>query len=159
MRLILLTGIPATGKTSVGEHLAAEHGFRHLDFEDTRTRMVFWQFGACGFRKQLGALRQRRWDTVATWRPVPDLQLDALRLMRSHGFECVWFDGNRDAAHRVFMHRGSVSEQDWANQMQRIDAYIDLKTLRPRIVNPFDETGCFRPLSEVAADVGRVRPT
>jgi broad-specificity NMP kinase len=36
-RKLLLTGIPGTGKTSVGDFLAMSQSFTHLDFEEAST--------------------------------------------------------------------------------------------------------------------------
>ncbi len=152
MRLLLITGIPGTGKTTIGDHLAEHHGFRHIDFE-TADLVRFWQYGERGFRKQLSALKQQKQDTVATWGFVPDAQLGMVKLMRSLGFEWVWLDGDRAAARRVFVARATVPEHLLDVQMQKIATYIDLDKLRPRIVNPFDGMGTFRPVPEVAADV------
>ena len=40
MRL-LITGVPGTGKTTVGDYLASEYGFVHLDFERGSAGHVF----------------------------------------------------------------------------------------------------------------------
>lgn len=152
MRLILLTGIPGAGKTTVGDYLAEHRGFEHLDFE-TATLSRFLRFGERGFRTQIAAVKQTRRDAIVTWGFVPDAQLGVVTLMRSLGFEWVWLDGDRDAARRAFLDRGTVPEALLDVQMAKIAAHIDLNTLRPRIVNPFDEHGGFRPLERVAADV------
>jgi hypothetical protein len=152
VRLLLLTGIPGTGKTTLGNYLAEHHSFRHLDFE-TSTLPQFWQFGERGFRKQVAALKQQTQDTVSTWGFVPDSQLGMVKLMRSLGFEWIWLDGNRAAARRVFLARGTVSEELLDVQMAKIAAHIDLDKLRPRIVNPFDRMGNFRPLEEIVEEL------
>jgi hypothetical protein len=152
VRLLLLTGIPGTGKTTLGNYLVEHHGFRHLDFE-TSTLPQFWQFGERGFRKQVAALKQQAQDTVVTWGFVPNSQLGMVKFMRSLGFEWIWLDGNRAAARRVFLARGTVSEELLDIQMEKIAAHVDLNALRPRIVNPFDEHGNFRPVERVVADV------
>jgi gluconate kinase len=154
--LILLTGIPGTGKTTVGNHLAAEHGFRYLDFEDIATLRRMLQFGERGFRKQIAALKQRNQDTVVSWGFVPDSQLGTVRAMRGLGFEWVWLDGDRDAARRMFLQRGTVSEELLDVQMAKIDRFLDLDKLKPRIINPFDDNGNFRDLEVLAAEIARL---
>lgn len=155
MHQLLITGIPGTGKTTAGDYLAERHGFQHLDFEDMETLHPFMQFGERGFRKQLAALKQTKRDTVVTWGFVPDAQLGAVLLMRSLGFEWIWLDGDHDAARRVFLERGTVPEAALDVQMAKIARHIDLDKLRPRIVNPFDENGNFRPIDAVVASVLR----
>lgn len=153
MRRILITGVPGTGKTTLGNYLADHHGFRHLDFEHIGTLQRFWQFGERGFRKQFAALKQKGQDTVVTWGFVPDAQLGMVKLMRSLGFEWIWLDGDRGAARRVFLERGTVPEELFDVQMAKIDTHIDLDVSRPRIINPFADTGIFRPIEDVVADV------
>jgi shikimate kinase len=42
MKLLLLTGVPGTGKTDLGNYLAEHHAFRHVDFE-TVALPRFWR--------------------------------------------------------------------------------------------------------------------
>jgi hypothetical protein len=151
---LLITGVPGMGKTTLGNHLAEHHGFRHHDFE-TAALWRFWRFGKRGFRTRLAAAKVLRHNIVITWGFVPDAELDMVRAMRSFGFEWIWLDGDRAAARRAFLARGTVSEEVLDLQMQRIAEYIDLETLRPRIVNSFDSRGEFRPLEEIAAELLR----
>jgi gluconate kinase len=153
MKLILLTGIPGTGKTTIGRCLADERGFRHLDFEDGVSLPAMARYGDRGFRQQVAALKQRGESVVVSWGFVPDAQLPLVKLMRSLGFQWVWLDGDRQAARRAFLARGNVPEHLLDIQMDKIERYIDLAALRPRTVNPFDDRGAFRPLGDVARDV------
>jgi hypothetical protein len=153
MKLILLTGIPGTGKTTTGRYLAERHGFRHLDFEDGVALPEMVRYGERGLRQQIAAMKRRRQSVVVSWGFVPDVQLPIVKLMRGLGFQWVWLDGDRAAARRAFLTRGGVAEPLLDIQMDKIDRHIDLAALKPRIVNPFDENGAFRSVDEVAADV------
>jgi hypothetical protein len=160
--LIVLTGFPATGKTCVGNYLADYHGFRHLDFEIPRIWTLYWQYGERGFRKQVRVLKQQGQDVVVSWGFVPDTELDAVLLMQSLGFEWVWFDGDREAAHRSYRKRGappgvddSQYERNWQVQIGKIDTYLDLETLHPRTIDPFDSEGQHLPIGVVANEVLR----
>ena len=153
MKLILVTGIPGTGKTTIGDYLSDNRSFRHIDFEDGETLGRMVRFGDRGFRKEIARLRQQKQDVVVTWGFVPDLQLGMVKLMRGLGFDWVWLDGDRAAARRVFLERGTVAEELLDIQMEKIARHIDLAALKPRIVNPFDRDGHFRPLETVAAEV------
>jgi hypothetical protein len=82
--------------------------------------------------------------------------------MRSLGFNWVWLDGDREAAHRAYTARGpgfdapgvaEAYEQDWVTQLDKIVSYIDFDALDLRVVDPFDQGGRFRPTAEVAAEV------
>jgi hypothetical protein len=153
VKLILLTGIPGTGKTTIGGYLADHRGFRHLDFEDgiSLPRMV--GHGEVDLREQVAALKQQGIDVVVSWGFVPDLQLVVVKLMRRLGFDWVWLEGDRDAARRAFLARGGVAEYLLDIQMEKIDRHVNIEALKPRIVNPCDGRGAFRPLPDVAAAV------
>lgn len=77
--------------------------------------------------------------------------------MRDRGFDWVWLDGNRDAARRVFLERGTGFEELLDVQMTKINRFIDSAVLEPRVVNAFDGNGNFRPLQEVASEVARFK--
>lgn len=109
--------------------------------------------GERGLRQQVAALRRRADDVVVSWGFVPDVQLPVVKLMRGLGFDWVWLDGDRAAARRAFLTRGDVPEYLLDIQMDKIGRHIDLEALKPRIVDPFDGRGDFRPLPEIAADV------
>jgi hypothetical protein len=153
MRQLLVTGIPGTGKTTVGDYLAAEHGFDHLDFEKPATLVRFFGRSETGFRSEHDALARAGRSVIVTWGFVPTAQLAAVLFMRELGFEWVWFDGNRDAARRAFCRRGTVPEAALDVQLAAIDQHIDLEQLRPRLLNTFDTAGDFRPLREIADEL------
>ena len=152
MRLLLITGIPGSGKTTIGNHLADSFGFRHLDFEEQATLMVFTQSDA-NLRRQINALKRGGRDVVVSWGFVPSSQLAQVLLMRDLGFEWIWFDGNREAARRTFVERGTVPEHLLDIQMGEISRHIPLDQLQPRIVNTFDSDGDFRSLDDIAAEL------
>jgi hypothetical protein len=155
MKLMLITGVPGTGKTTLGCHLAKQHGFRHIDFEreDGLELKRFWRFGERGFRTQVKTLKLKKQDVVVTWGFVPDRQLEKAKAMRSAGFEWIWTDGDRAAARRVFVARGTVEEPLFDAQIKRIETFINPAQLGIRVVNPFDSIGNFRPLEEIADEL------
>ncbi len=152
MRQWLITGIPGTGKTSVGDYLAAEH-----DFEQPPTLMRFLGRGEQGLRSELDALAAKGRDVVVSWGFMPREQLPVVLFLRDVGFEWIWFDGNREAARRTFLDRGTVPEHLLDAQLMRIARHIDLDRLQPRLLNSFDDRGEFRPLAEIAAELGSRR--
>jgi ATPase family associated with various cellular activities (AAA). len=153
-RLLLLTGIPATGKTRIGNRLSESYGFNHLDFEDPTTLDTYLGQGEAGLRRAVKELKKTGHDVVITWGFLPDVQLAFVRVLRSLGFTWVWFDGNRAAARREYLWVGRV-EAALDRQMERIQANIDphMTRLAPAVVNPFDDTSQFREPDEIVTEL------
>jgi hypothetical protein len=151
VQLLLLTGVPGTGKTTLGNYLREQHGFRHLDFE-TNTRMTFLGDGSeAQIRTRVNRLKKEGRDAVISWGFVPDQQLGFALILRTLGFSWIWLDGNREASRRAFVDRGTVSEGLYNAQMHGIKQVIDpqIEVLAPVVINPFDESGEFFPCEEI----------
>lgn len=149
-RLLLLTGVPGTGKTTMADYLRDVHGFRHLDFEHAATFRRFLRRGDARFRDRVEQMLAGRYDTVISWGFVPGTQLEAVLHLRSVGFHWFWFDGNREAARAAFLARGDVPLELLEQQLARIDADLDLERLAPTVVDTFDGAGRFRSKAELA---------
>src|SRR5882672_2420856 len=109
--IILLSGIPSTGKSTFGRHLAREHGFAHYDLEchphgwaqpalkDTwdRSRLEF-----------VTQLRQRHKRVALDW-GFPVSCLSWVRDLQSRGVHLIWFAGDIARARNVFVQREGLS--------------------------------------------------
>jgi adenylate kinase family enzyme len=117
--LVLITGIPGTGKTTYGDEFAKEFGFLHYDLEDQQTLNRFVANPA----QFIGELLNENKDVVVTWGFGPDDEpsISLVQQLRSAGFEWIWFDGDRPAALREFQKRGTVQEIALYVQMFRIE--------------------------------------
>jgi hypothetical protein len=153
-RLVLICGIPGTGKTTMGEFLRKHHGFIHLDAEFfARTNpgpanFVWEQFlGVVQSHKRTGE------SVVITWGFIPGVDDETIRSLQEMGFVLVWFDGDRVAARHAFLARGDVSEELFDIQMARIDN-LDLASFKPVYLNPF-HNGKFRDRGEIAKELLR----
>jgi hypothetical protein len=137
--LFLITGIPGMGKTDLGNNLAKDFGFVHYDLEDPNTlnRLLAnpTQFIA-------DIVSQSR-DTTVTWGFNPEHQpsVSSVLQFRAAGFKLIWFDGNRPAALREFIKRGTVPEIFFYLQMYRIEATKIIDTIKPVVIDPFDIQG------------------
>ena len=60
---MLLTGVPGTGKTTLGSHLNEEDSFRHLDFETPTVQSFIGDGSETHIRKPSIASRR----SVAMW--------------------------------------------------------------------------------------------
>lgn len=145
---ILITGIPGTGKTTVGDYLKKNHGFTHLNLEEVATLTLFSQ-NKIGFISN--ALKNNK--TVITWGFMPYQQAEHVLEMRRRGFYLIWLDGNRISAFREFMKRGSVSESAFFHQMSNITSSKIIDVIQPKIVNPFDEAGEFKSIEEIVEKI------
>ena len=134
MRAVLISGIPATGKTCFGEWLASYRGFQHLDLEKGYpARLNPFAMESLAF---IEAARAGRPNLVVTWGFPPNPTcLAKVRELHAAGLVPWWFDGDRDAAFECFQrrpdHPGSVS--DWARQLMLIQAAW------PEIVGLYDD--------------------
>jgi hypothetical protein len=155
VRLLLVTGIPATGKTTVATELQKTHGFKHLDFES----VTLWACMRNGVDLDLSAvnrLKREGRNVIISWGFVPDTQLQAILALRALGFRWTWFDGDCDAALSHYLALGR-SRSDWDRQLAKIQSHIDprLMELGATTITTFTESGERRPLDEVVADVLR----
>jgi len=152
--LLLITGIPGTGKTTYGNKFAVEFGFLHRDLEDQETLNHLVADPPKFIR---GLLRENR-NVVVTWGFAPDDQASPylVQLFREAGFQWIWFDGNRPAALREFQRRGTVSERDLYVQMHRIENSRVVERLKPIVINSFDEHGQFKPANELLEEIRNV---
>jgi hypothetical protein len=150
--LLLITGIPGTGKTWFGDKFAEEFGFVHYDIEDQQTLQ---RFAANPVQFIADAVRQDR-SVVVAWGFVPDQTQTTLVLQfRNAGFKVIWFDGDRPSALRAFQKRGTVSEELFYLQMFRIENSKIGEKLRPTIINSFDNDERFRTTAELLEKIRR----
>jgi hypothetical protein len=151
--LLLITGIPGTGKTCYANKFAREFGFLHHDLEDPQTRTLD-RFNA-NPAQFIGELLKGEKNVVVTWGFGPDCERSVflVRELRSAKFKWIWFDGNRPAALREFQRRATVREVDFYLQMYRIEKSGIVEQLKPTVINPFDDRGQFKPTRELLAEI------
>lgn len=145
-RLLLITGIPGTGKTEAGRHLRDHHGFIHVDVEDLITQQPTTH---AAILQRIAAARRTGRGVVVTWGFWPGNDDSAIRGIQGMGFTMVWFNGEHAAARRAFLRRGTVTEQAFNDQIARI-AKLDLASFSARRFDPFDERGEFLPRETIA---------
>jgi adenylate kinase family enzyme len=149
--LLLITGIPGTGKTTYGDKFAKEFGFLHHDLEDQQTLNRFVANPA----QFIGELLNEKKNVVVTWGFGPDDEpsVSLVLQLRSAGFKWIWFDGNRPAALREFQKRATVQEIALYVQMYRVEKSRIVERLKPTVINPFDDRGQFKPTKELLAEI------
>lgn len=149
MKRYLITGIPGTGKTEVGNYLKNVHHFKHVDFEDGLSLSSFATNPEDFITREL-----QKGDIVISWGFVPvDAQISFVKYLQSIGFKLIWFDGNREAARRAFIKRGTVSVDPLDIQIKRINDSQVISIINPIIINTFDENGEFKPLESIVGEI------
>ena len=150
---LLIAGIPATRKTTLGDYLQAERGFLHLDFEATNSWPSEIQRKWGSQLDRLNFLKNPGTPLVITWGFMPGTPDEmTVREFQDLGFKFIWFDGNREAARREFIKRGTVPVEALDNQMMRINN-LDLDSFNPIIVNTFDGDGGLLPIADIVSIV------
>lgn len=106
--IILLSGVPATGKSEFARHLAREYGFAHYDLEchprgwPHPELKATWDASRSGFVAQLRQYHER---IVLDW-GFPPSAVPWVEELRRSGAKLVWFDGDIARAQQVFVQRG-----------------------------------------------------
>lgn len=117
--VVVLAGLPATGKTGFARHLAEHHGFVHYDVErhpEGWPRPELRPYLDASPRRFLQVLRRRHARIVLDW-GFPTAQRPIIDGLRVCGARIVWFSADVALARRAFARRGGIS-------LDRFDAQI-----------------------------------
>jgi len=143
-RLIFLSGIPASDKSTYGKWLERAKGFMHLDVEKNGVLLQAglkpqWDYifkDGVSVAPFVDAIRQLRRPVVIDW-GFPPKCLPSVHAFHQYGVETWWFDGDREAARQSFIQRGTVSVANLAVQMRSIvEMWPEIKSFfRTRIIN------------------------
>lgn len=125
--LLLISGVPATGKTTFARWLGEHRGFLSADVErgglgplglQSEWNEAVGHGRPTGLVAALGALHQ---PVALDW-GYPTNSLPFVEALCSAGVGAWWFDGDRAAARRHFIERGTVPVDALDRQMANIDA-------------------------------------
>lgn len=147
---ILLTGVPGTGKTTMGNYLKDNHEFTHYNLEDEETLNNFL-LDTCKFISK--ALANEK--TVISWGFMPDKHTNHVLEMKRSGFTLIWLDdgGDRTSSLRTFTNRNTVSKDAYDIQMFKIKDSGAIDIIQPIIINPFKENGEFKSCVDIAKEL------
>jgi hypothetical protein len=119
VRRVLLCGVPGTGKTTIGNALATEYGFDHIDMEADDFALVrVFRSHPKRFVRSISV-----GDVVVSWGFSPWVDLMLIERLIAAGFQAVWFDGDRVASLRSFLGREQgdpLREQTYYEQMAAV---------------------------------------
>ena len=150
--LLLLSGIPATGKSTFGRHLASRRGFVHYDMERAATwprpdLHPTWNRSRAAFVTKLKEIHPR---VVLDWGfPVGCLPL--VRELEAEGVRLVWFSGDIAEARKAFGQRGDGALQDFDAQVAAVAQAGFPSSLGCTVVNTLGANGVFATTEEVEA--------
>lgn len=153
--VLLVSGIPATGKSSFCRYLAREHGFAHYDLEcyprgwPIPQLHQVWERSRGEFVAELYRLHER---VAVDWGfPLRSLQW-ALELENA-GARLLWFTGNIQRAREIFVQRGGIDVAKFDAQVNDIQAAGLPKPLRAQAVEAFMQGGRLRYPARVYKEI------
>ena len=119
-RIILVSGIPASGKPTYARWLASSKQYIHLDVDFAAN----WQLPLDVW---LESMRQSQNNGIIDW-GFPPASIDIVKWIVSEGVEPWWFDGDRTAARQAFSERHERGEHPaeldaFDHQMTQIQAH------------------------------------
>ena len=133
-RVLILWGVPGTGKSTFAKYLVENHGYAHIDTDaggagDSRAAKA-WQAVLNGTGTPEEFVKLARYDP----QPVVmeyglfanDQGIGLLGRLRKAGAEAWWFDGDRKAAFRAWQDENAKARPDFVDPMwHNVVAVID----------------------------------
>jgi len=151
--LILIAGIPGTGKTTFGNFLEKNYGYVHVDMEENHNTSEMLNDTDVFIKKYFSGNK----NVVVTWGFSPDQEtIDIVNKLRTFGFKIFWFDGNRDFARKATMQRKDFDEQVLNKQMSSLDDWSIPEKIRAKIVDVFDLSGNFKNSEDIVKEISAV---
>ncbi len=146
--LLLISGIPATGKTTFGHWLQNEKSFRHFDVEETQ------------LIPDMNAMRMLNCPVVLTWGFRPDeRELSIVEHLKNQGFSAWWFSAETPVARDFFVRRRGIPVAYFDIQMSLINQEWEkiARLFSPNIIVTLSREGYLSPdliYQRIAADLG-----
>lgn len=126
---LFIAGVPATGKSWLGQWLAEEHGYVHIDAE----RMGGTDFDRVGVHHEwnelistgraarfVKAIRRLPNPVVVNW-GFPTRYLYVVSALQAEGVDTWWLRGDRNLARRAFVERGGIDPAAFDHQMADVE--------------------------------------
>jgi hypothetical protein len=165
--LILLAGVPASGKSHFGRWLEEQHGVLHLDVEEAGRLAALglessWNrcFQAGDPTLFVAQVKSLDRPTVVNW-GFPIHCLSVVRRFKAAGIVLWWFDADPSQARREFISRGGVPLVAFERQIAAIAAaWNEIESVfRPNLVTTLDSSGRRAELEELRVRIlPRSRP-
>lgn len=153
--VILLSGVPATGKSKFAHHLAREHGFAHYDLEcyprgwPQPELKEIWETDRTAFVMQI---RQNH-DRVALDWGFPVSCLSWVKQLRDQDVQLIWFDGDLDRAREVFVRRGGIDVTNFDKQVEEIQRAAYPGSLNCLVIPALSASGVFLDRRQIESKI------
>ena len=160
---LFVAGVPATGKSWLGQWLTEEHGYLHIDAERDKGA-DFDRVGvhdewdelistgrATKFVKAIGRLRH---PVIVNW-GFPTRYLYVVSALQADGVRTWWFHAERYLARQAFVARGGIDPAYFDRQMVDIERewLLIVSVVRPRIVQGLNPDGSQRTPEELWREI------
>jgi hypothetical protein len=151
-RVLLIAGIPATGKSHFCRWLAREHRYRHLDVDSVGPTIQSELDSVLADLRGIGHRPESR--VVVDWGFPPEC-LPFVRALKDAGARLWWFDGDRERARAAFVERGTVPLPCFVAQMEKIEAqWRDIRdAFAPHLLDVIAKDGERMPPEDIWAAI------
>jgi hypothetical protein len=154
--VILLSGIPATGKSEFARYLAREHGFAHYDLERPYNwprpdLHCTWGTDRSAFVAQV---RKHHRRVVLDW-GFPVSYLSWVEQLQDQDVRLFWFDGDVDRARVVFVDRGGSDVKCFDKQVKEIQHAAYPSSLKCSVIPALSSAGVFLDQRKIESMVFR----
>ena len=153
--VILLSGIPATRKSTFARYLAREHDFAHYDLEcypkgwPHPELKEAWDASRRTFIAQLCQWHNR---VTLDW-GFPVHCVSWVKELQDCGVRLIWFDGDIDRARQEFVQRGGIDTARFDEQVAAIKTAGYPASLDCFIVRVLAASGVFLDPSEIECSI------
>jgi hypothetical protein len=163
---LFIGGVPATGKTWLGNWLAAERGYLHIDaevqngtdFDKVDAHREWDELINTGHAKGfLDAVERLVKPVVLNW-GLPTRYLYVVAVLQEQGFQAWWLHGDRSQARTAFLARGGIDVRCFDTQMNDIEREWSLIKLvfGSRIVSGLKTDGSQRRPQDLWSEICRL---
>jgi hypothetical protein len=150
--IILISGLPGTGKTFIGDHLADHNGFRHLDLESRDGQALIDLLQQQRFDDFVREVAPNGEDVVLTFGYPPEL-LPVIEQLGIRGIKPIWLDAPILFSRRNWRPEPRQDPRSYGFQMAKIiDAHdrLDAFYANKKICVCNKTADSFLPVNDIA---------